>query len=86
MTRNITERANDTDRCRARARRPGGGLLSVIVGDNGRGGARLDAGTGLQGVARRLESFDGMIELSSPPGGPTTVTMEVPCELSSLKT
>jgi signal transduction histidine kinase len=66
--------------------RYGGGLLSVIVGDNGRGGARLDAGTGLQGVARRLESFDGMIELSSPPGGPTTVTMEVPCELSSLKT
>ena len=63
-----------------------GGLLSVIVGDNGRGGARLEAGTGLQGVARRLESFDGTLELASPPGGPTTVTMEVPCELSLLKT
>ena len=66
--------------------RYGGGLLSVTVGDNGQGGARLDAGTGLQGVARRLESFDGTLDLSSPPGGPTTVTMEVPCELSSPRT
>src|ERR1700749_1613107 len=66
--------------------RYGNGLLSVAVGDNGRGGARLDGGTGLQGVARRLESFDGTLELSSPPGGPTTATMEVPCELSSPRT
>jgi signal transduction histidine kinase len=66
--------------------RYGNGLLSVTVGDNGRGGARLDGGTGLQGVARRLESFDGTLDLSSPPGGPTTVTMEVPCELSSPRT
>jgi signal transduction histidine kinase len=62
------------------------GRVSIIVGDNGRGGARLDAGTGLQGVARRLESFDGTLEVSSPPGGPTTITLEVPCELSSPKT
>jgi signal transduction histidine kinase len=66
--------------------RYGAGLLTVTVGDNGRGGARFGAGTGLQGVARRLESFDGIMDLSSPPGGPTTVTMEVPCELSSPKT
>ena len=66
--------------------RHGAGLLSVTVGDNGQGGARLDAGTGLQGVARRLESFDGTLRLDSPAGGPTTVTMEVPCELSSPKT
>jgi signal transduction histidine kinase len=66
--------------------RHGDGLLSVTVGDNGRGGARLDGGTGLQGVARRLESFDGTLDLSSPPGGPTTVTMEVPCALSSPRT
>jgi signal transduction histidine kinase len=66
--------------------RHGDGLLSVTVGDNGQGGARLDGGTGLQGVARRLESFDGTLGLSSPPGGPTTVTMEVPCELSSPRT
>jgi signal transduction histidine kinase len=62
------------------------GLLSVTVGDNGQGGARLDAGTGLQGVARRLESFDGTLRLKSPVGGPTTVTLEVPCALSLPKT
>ncbi|MGA2827848.1 MAG: histidine kinase [Streptosporangiaceae bacterium] len=62
------------------------GALSVVVGDNGVGGADVDGGTGLRGVARRLESFDGTMTVSSPAGGPTTVTMEVPCELSSPKT
>ncbi len=62
------------------------GLLSVTVGDNGQGGACPGAGTGLQGVTRRLESFDGILAISSPAGGPTTVIMEVPCELSSPKT
>jgi signal transduction histidine kinase len=61
------------------------GVLSVVVGDNGCGGASIDGGTGLRGVIRRLESFDGTVAVSSPPGGPTTVTMEVPCELSSPK-
>ena len=62
------------------------GVLSVVVGDNGAGGASIDSGTGLRGVVRRLESFDGTVTVSSPAGGPTTVTMEVPCELSSPKT
>ncbi len=62
------------------------GVLSVVVGDNGVGGASLDGGTGLRGVARRLESFDGIMAVSSPAGGPTMVTMEVPCELSSPRT
>ena len=62
------------------------GVLSVVVGDNGGGGASIDGGTGLRGVIRRLESFDGTVTVSSPVGGPTTVTMEVPCELSSPKT
>jgi signal transduction histidine kinase len=62
------------------------GMLSVVVGDDGIGGASLDGGTGLVGVARRLESFDGLMAVSSPPGGPTTVTMEVPCALSSPRT
>ena len=63
-----------------------GGLLSITVGDNGQGGACLDGGTGLRGVIRRLEPFDGTLTISSPAGGPTTVTMEVPCALSSPKT
>jgi signal transduction histidine kinase len=62
------------------------GLLSVAVRDDGIGGARLDAGSGLRGVARRLEVFDGTITVTSPAGGPTEVRLEVPCELSSPRT
>jgi signal transduction histidine kinase len=62
------------------------GLLAVQVGDNGRGGAEPSAGTGLRGIERRLAAFDGIMAVTSPPGGPTVVTMEVPCELSSPKT
>jgi signal transduction histidine kinase len=62
------------------------GVLSVAVHDDGAGGASLTAGTGLRGVSRRLEVFDGTITLTSPAGGPTEVRMEVPCELSSPKT
>jgi signal transduction histidine kinase len=62
------------------------GVLSVVTGDDGVGGASVDVGTGLHGVARRLEVFDGTIEVVSPAGGPTDVTVEVPCELSSPKT
>jgi hypothetical protein len=38
------------------------------------------------GVMRRLAAFDGTLHLSSPAGGPTIVTLEVPCVLSSPKT
>jgi signal transduction histidine kinase len=62
------------------------GVLLLAVRDNGVGGASLTAGTGLRGVARRLEVFDGTITLTSPAGGPTVVRMEVPCELSSPRT
>ncbi|MFD5630319.1 sensor histidine kinase [Streptomyces sp. NPDC127072] len=58
------------------------GMLRVTVTDDGRGGARLDAGSGLTGVDRRLGTFDGVLAVSSPVGGPTMVTMEIPCELS----
>ncbi|SBT54898.1 sensor histidine kinase [Micromonospora narathiwatensis] len=62
------------------------GLLTMLVGDDGRGGATVDVGTGLAGVRRRLAAFDGTMSVTSPPGGPTVVTMELPCELSSPKT
>ncbi len=62
------------------------GVLRVEVGDDGLGGASLDAGTGLSGVARRLAAFDGTLTVSSPAGGPTVVRMEVPCALSSPRT
>ncbi|MDT0379605.1 sensor domain-containing protein [Streptomyces sp. DSM 42041] len=56
----------------------GGGALRVAVTDDGRGGADPSAGSGLRGVERRLAGFDGVLAVSSPPGGPTMVTMEVP--------
>jgi signal transduction histidine kinase len=62
------------------------GRLIAIVGDNGTGGARPRAGGGLQGIERRLNAFDGTFAVTSPAGGPTQVTMELPCELSLAKT
>jgi len=62
------------------------GMLRIGVTDNGQGGAEPARGTGLRGIERRLAAFDGVLAISSPPGGPTAVTMEVPCALSSPKT
>jgi signal transduction histidine kinase len=62
------------------------GMLKIGVTDDGHGGADPAAGTGLRGIERRLAAFDGVVAISSPPGGPTAVTMEVPCELSSART
>jgi len=61
------------------------GMLRAEVTDDGAGGADPAAGTGLAGVERRLATFDGILAVSSPPGGPTIVVIEVPCALSSAK-
>ncbi|MEV5353250.1 sensor histidine kinase [Streptomyces sp. NPDC052693] len=55
------------------------GMLRATVTDNGKGGAVIGAGSGLAGVERRLGTFDGVLAVSSPAGGPTMVTMEIPC-------
>ena len=60
--------------------------LIAIVGDNGTGGAAPRAGGGLRGIEQRLAAFDGVIAVTSPDGGPTLVTMELPCELSLART
>jgi signal transduction histidine kinase len=60
--------------------------LRIGVTDNGHGGADPSRGSGLCGIERRLAAFDGVLAISSPPGGPTAVTMEIPCALSSPKT
>ncbi|MER7420453.1 histidine kinase [Micromonospora peucetia] len=62
------------------------GVLRMVVTDDGPGGADPAAGTGLRGIRRRLATFDGTLTLHSPPGGPTVVTMEIPCASSSPKT
>ncbi|WP_243716244.1 sensor histidine kinase [Actinomadura darangshiensis] len=62
-----------------------GGRLLMIIGDDGTGGADPAAGSGMRGIERRLAAFDGTMAVTSPPGGPTVVTMELPCALSSPK-
>ncbi|WP_372405793.1 sensor histidine kinase [Streptomyces luteireticuli] len=51
----------------------------IAVRDDGRGGATEGAGSGLSGIRRRVAAFDGHTELSSPPGGPTLLRVELPC-------
>nr|WSW67459.1 sensor domain-containing protein [Streptomyces sp. NBC_00995] len=52
--------------------------LLIQVTDDGRGGASMDGGTGMSGLAERLDAVDGLFVLDSPAGGPTTVTAELP--------
>ncbi len=54
------------------------GRLVMSVTDDGAGGARLKPGGGLAGLADRVQTVDGRLSLQSPPGGPTTVTVELP--------
>jgi signal transduction histidine kinase len=63
----------------------GQGMLRVELADDGSGGADPANGTGLTGIERRLGTFDGILAVSSPSGGPTIVVIEVPCALSSPK-
>ncbi|MEU7002116.1 sensor histidine kinase [Nonomuraea sp. NPDC046570] len=55
-------------------------VLTVTVLDDGHGGADLDGGSGLRGLNQRVASVDGVLWLDSPPGGPTRITAELPCE------
>ncbi|MEU4803161.1 sensor domain-containing protein [Actinosynnema sp. NPDC023587] len=55
--------------------------LFITVRDNGRGGADGSLGTGIVGIQRRADAFDGRAALSSPPGGPTVLRVELPCGL-----
>jgi signal transduction histidine kinase len=67
-----------------------GDVLRITVTDDGRGGAAplMPAagdgtglhGTGLRGLAQRAAAVDGTLNIDSPPGGPTVITAELPCE------
>jgi signal transduction histidine kinase len=59
-----------------------GDVLRIAVTDDGRGGAvpAVGNGTGLHGLAQRAAAVDGTLSIDSPPGGPTTITAELPCE------
>ncbi|WP_146080240.1 sensor histidine kinase [Pseudoclavibacter sp. RFBG4] len=56
-----------------------GALLSVTVKDDGRGGARVEDGTGLKGLVDRIDTLGGSFELVSPLGSGTEVRVELPC-------
>jgi signal transduction histidine kinase len=65
-----------------------GDRLRIVVTDDGRGGATLDpaatasadgGGSGLRGLAQRAAAVDGTLTVQSPPGGPTAITVELPC-------
>ena len=59
----------------------GGFEVVAAVADDGRGGATLDGGgTGLRGLAQRATAVDGTLTVDSPPGGPTAICVELPCE------
>jgi len=61
-----------------------GDVLRIAVTDDGSGGAAPaegdDAGTGLRGLAQRAAAVDGTLTIDSPPGGPTVIAAELPCE------
>ncbi|WP_328681072.1 sensor histidine kinase [Streptomyces sp. NBC_00343] len=56
-----------------------GDRLVLRVEDDGRGGADAEGGSGLTGIRRRIAAHDGDLTLTSPPGGPTVLTADLPC-------
>ena len=54
------------------------GMLRLEVGDDGVGGADPARGSGLSGLAQRVRTVDGRLEIASPPGGPTRITIQLP--------
>ena len=54
------------------------GVLRLEVSDDGIGGADAGRGSGLAGLAQRVSTVDGRIDVVSPAGGPTTVAVELP--------
>ena len=63
-----------------RVRREDGGPVWITVTDDGVGGADPDRGTGLRGLADRVGAVDGQLSVDSPVGGPTVLTVELPCQ------
>ncbi len=59
--------------------RRAGDRLHIIISDDGVGGADPARGTALAGGATRAGSVDGTFDVASPPGGPTLITVDLPC-------
>jgi signal transduction histidine kinase len=75
---NVAKHAHATAASVAIARR--NNRLVVEITDNGAGGADESKGSGLRGLADRVHAHGGWMTVLSPPGGPTTIVAELPCE------
>lgn len=75
----LTNVAKHSGAARAEVRLTGADTLAIEVVDDGHGGADESAGTGLVGIRRRVAAFDGDASITSPPGGPTVLRVELPC-------
>jgi signal transduction histidine kinase len=62
------------------------GLVTVTVSDDGVGGADPAAGSGLRGLADRLDALDGTLRVESPPGAGTRIVAEIPVRSAALTT
>ncbi|MGH4028466.1 sensor histidine kinase [Actinomycetota bacterium Odt1-20B] len=75
---NIAKHAPDATRAEVTVTRLGD-ILRVVIADDGSGGADPAKGSGLKGLAQRVRSVDGTFRMSSPVGGPTMMSVELPC-------
>jgi signal transduction histidine kinase len=75
----LTNVARHSQATEARVRVAREGMYLIVeVSDNGVGGADAGRGTGLAGLADRVNAFDGRLSVTSPAGGPTSVRAELP--------
>ncbi|MFI1658271.1 sensor histidine kinase [Streptomyces sp. NPDC020472] len=75
---NIAKHAREATRAEVTVTRLGG-ILRVVIADDGTGGADPSKGSGLRGLAQRVRSVDGTFRMTSPVGGPTMMSVELPC-------
>ncbi|TJZ55738.1 sensor histidine kinase [Streptomyces piniterrae] len=75
---NIAKHAREATRVDVTVTRLGE-ILRVVIADDGMGGADPSRGSGLKGLAQRVRSVDGTFRMSSPAGGPTMMSVELPC-------
>jgi signal transduction histidine kinase len=61
------------------------GELTAVISDDGIGGARPSPGSGLSGLADRLDALGGTLSIDSPDGGPTSIRAVVPLHRSRLR-
>jgi signal transduction histidine kinase len=79
VAESLTNIAKHSDATRASVRVSWDGALMIMVADNGFGGVDESRGTGVLGMRRRVAALDGTLTVDSPSGGPTVISVEVPC-------